>query len=82
MVPSVASFFSVRGSSTFLGSVEGCTLRGVVMGELEEVLPNGAGCFIAEGTVKGVCEVIADGYRLERQRAVSSRKRYRTPIFA
>jgi hypothetical protein len=64
VVPSGASFFSVgvTGVSTFFCSLKGWALTGVVMGELEvEVLPKGAGCFIAEGTVKGDCEVIAEG---------------------
>jgi hypothetical protein len=52
----------VTGVSTFFCSLKGWALTGVVMGELEvEVLPKGAGCFIAEGTVKGDCEVIAEG---------------------
>lgn len=56
MVPSGASFFRVRGGSAFLGSVTGWGIEGAVIGELE-VLPNGVTCFIAEGTVNGVCEV-------------------------
>jgi hypothetical protein len=74
VVPSGASFFSVgvTGVSTFFCSLKGWALTGVVMGELEvEVLPKGAGCFIAEGTVKGDCEVIADGCQLDRQESLS-----------
>lgn len=61
MVPSGASFFCAWGASAFFSSAEGWAPIGVE-GELAvEVLPNGAGCFIAEGTVKGVCNAVVDG---------------------